>query len=276
MYICLNRGTTGGQLPQETFARLAGGAGFPGCDVDLAYAQKHGIAALGDLFASLDLRFGGWGPALDHRTTPADRAEASSAMAVQAAIAEKLKIDSCATWIMPSSDASFMETWKMHVDGLRPVAQILGEHGLRLGLEFVSPYHLRRKHPNEFISTPGLMLELAHEIGPNVGLLIDSFHCHCSQTPWQQIADLPPQKIVLAHLNDAPNLPPEQLQDSERLLPGDGALDLPAYLNALSSAKYDGPLSLEAFGCVKDLPPTEAARKAWKACRNLITDPAPH
>jgi sugar phosphate isomerase/epimerase len=269
MYICLNRGTTGGGLSQLEFAQLAADAGFQGCDVDLSYAQERGSAALADLFASLKLRFGGWGPALDHRTAPADRREAAARLSAHAAMARQLKIDSCATWIMPSSDSPFLETWKLTAEGLRPVAQILAENGLRFGLEFVSPYHLRRQHKHEFIFTPGLMLELAAEIGPNVGLLVDSFHCHCSHTPWKQIAELPKSSIVLCHLNDVPAVAVEDLKDGERLLPGDGTLDLSAYLNALRHAGYDGPVSLEAFGCVKDLPAPAAAKKAWEACRRL-------
>jgi sugar phosphate isomerase/epimerase len=269
MYVCLNRGTTGGALSQEAFAKLAANAGFQGCDVDLSYGREHGAAALGDLFASLNLRFGGWGPGLTHRTPANHLAEAAASLAAEAAIAKELRIDSCATWIMPSSDLPFMENWKLHVEGLRPAAKILADHGLRFGLEFVAPYHLRRQHAHEFIFTPGLMLELANEIGPNVGLLVDSFHCHCSQTPWRQIAELKRDQIVLAHLNDAPRLPVDQLQDGQRLLPGDGMLDLAAFVTALANAKYDGPVSLEAFGCVKDLPPADAARKAWKACAQL-------
>jgi 2-keto-myo-inositol isomerase len=270
MFICLNRGTTGGGLSQKEFAQFAADAGFQGCDVDFSYVDQHGSAALADLFASLNLRFGGWSPALDHRTGATQRGEATETLKSNAAVAGELHIDSCATWIMPSSDLPFLETWKLTVDGLRPVAQILAEHGLRFGLEFVSPYHLRRQHSHEFIFTPGLMLELAADIGPNVGLLVDSFHCHCSQTPWRQIAELPAGKIVLCHINDAPPLPIEELQDGERLLPGDGVIALGGYLSALREAGYTGPLSLEAFGCVKDLPPREAAAKAWEACRRKL------
>lgn len=270
MYVCLNRGTTGDGLSQPDFAQLASHAGFQGADVDLSYAQQHGSAALADLYASHNLRFGGWGPALNHRVESARRAEAAKTHAAQSAIAAELKIDSCATWIMPSSDLPFMENWKLHVESLRPVAKILADHGLRFGLEFVAPFHLRRQHPHEFISTPGLMLELADSIGPNAGLLVDCIHCHCSQTPWRQVAELPAEKIVLVHLNDVPNVPVEDVQDGQRLLPGDGVLDLAGFFVALKGAGYEGPVSLEAFGCMKDLPPQVAARKAWSACRKVM------
>src|SRR5256885_2265022 len=143
MYVCLNRGTTGGELSLEEFVEIAARAGFAGADVDLGYGQKHGTAALRDLYASHQSRFGGWGPPVDHRTEPGKRRESLENLAAQAKIAKELNIDSCATWIMPSSDRPFLENWAHHVEGLKPVAGVLHDQGLRFGLEFVSPYHLR-------------------------------------------------------------------------------------------------------------------------------------
>ena len=68
------------------------------------------------------------------------------------------------------------------------------------------------------------MLELAADIAPNVGLLLDSFHCHAAGTPWEQIEQIPATKIVHVHLNDAPDVPLHRLDDMKRLLPGEGAL----------------------------------------------------
>jgi sugar phosphate isomerase/epimerase len=274
MYVCLNRGTTGGGLPLEEFVALSADAGFPGCDVDLGYAEQHGPEKLKDLYARHKQKFGGWGPALSHHTDPAKRADAAKTLERQAAHAAKLGIDSCAIWLLPSSKLPFQETWKAHVDGLKPAAKILADHGLRLGLEFVTPYHLRRANPHEFIYTPGLMLELADAIGPNVGLLIDAWHMHHSATPMSQIAQIPAKKIVLCHLNDSPQLPPEEILDSRRLLPGEGVIDLAGFFRNLQEAGYTGPVSLEAFHVVKDLPPKEAAHKAWAACKKMLADVA--
>ncbi len=60
-YVCLNRGTTGGNLSQEDFVKVAAGAGFAGADVDINYGVQHGVAKLADLYATHHLRFGGWG-----------------------------------------------------------------------------------------------------------------------------------------------------------------------------------------------------------------------
>src|SRR5688500_15100967 len=67
MYICLNRATAGASLPFDEFVALAADAGFPGADVELGWARLHSTAALRDLFASRNLRFGGWGVPFDWR-----------------------------------------------------------------------------------------------------------------------------------------------------------------------------------------------------------------
>ncbi len=271
MYVCLNRGTTGGSLPFEQFVQLAADAGFDGVDVELDWTLAKGAAALDDLFRSKKLRFGGWGPGVDHRTEPSKRREGLEKLGQHAKIARELSIDSCATWIMPSSDLPFMQTWRQTVEGLRPVAKVLTDHGLRFGLEFVGPYHLRRMFKHEFIYSPGLMLELAAEIGPNCGLLVDSFHCFNAGMSSKHLSELTGDKIVLCHLNDAPKVPLPEQNDQNRLLPGEGVIDLPAFLAALKTAGYMGPISLETFNAVKDLPPSEAAKRAWAATRKVLT-----
>jgi sugar phosphate isomerase/epimerase len=271
MYVCLNRGTTGGGLPLEQFLELASGAGFAGADVDLSLGVERGAAALPEMYTRRNLRFGGWGPP-DWRGDAGKAKDGLSLLEKQAKVARELKIDSCATWIMPSSDLPFIQNWNFHVERLEPVARSLSEHGLRLGLEFVAPYHLRRKFRHEFIFTPGLMLELADAIGPNVGLLVDCFHCHASGTSYDHLAQIPREKIVLAHLNDCPDVPIDRIQDGERLLPGEGSIDLPAFFAALKKTGYDGPVSLEVFNAdLRAMPPQDAAKKAWSATKKVLS-----
>ena len=273
MYICLNRGTAGGSLPFEQFVQLAAESGFPGCDVDMGYVVQHGTSALRDLFAGRKLRFGGWGPPVDWRAEASKQSDGLTQLKTCAAAARELGIDSCCTWIMPSSQPPFIENWDFHVERLKPVARVLAEQGLRFGLEFVAPYHLRRHFPHEFLFTPGQMLELADAVGPNVGLLVDCFHCHCSGTTWEHLAQIPGKRIVLAHLNDAPKQPVATISDGDRLLPGEGAIDPRAFLGALRTAGYDGPVSLEVFSAqLKTMPPLDAARKAWAACKTLLAN----
>jgi sugar phosphate isomerase/epimerase len=267
MYICLNRATAGASLPFDQFVELAAGAGFGGADVDLGWARRHSLAALRELFASRGLRFGGWGVPFDWRADDESKIRDGLKELEQfAGHARELKIDSCATWIMPSSDRPLIENWNFHVARLRPVARALADQGLRLGLEFVAPYHLRRHFKHEFIFTPGQMLELAADVGDNAGLLVDSFHVHAAGSPWEELSQIPANKIVHVHINDAPPVPVNQLLDAERRLPGEGVLDLNSFLGSLRRAGYNEAASLEVFSDeLKKLDPREAARRAWHA-----------
>jgi sugar phosphate isomerase/epimerase len=271
MHICLNRVTAGGGLPLDQFLDIAAAAGFPGADVDLGYGQAKGAGALGDLYAARKLKLGGWGLPFDWRGDLAKQKEGLDRLAAQAKIAAQLKADSCATWLMPSSDLPLMENWLFHVQRLKPVAAVLEENGLRLGLEFIGPHHHRRRGKHEFLFTPGQMLELAAAIGPNVGLLVDVFHLYTSGSTFDHLAQIPASKIVLAHLNDAPPGSVTSLQDSKRLLPGEGVIDLNAFMDALEKAGYTGPVSLEVFSDeLKKLKPADAANRAGDACRKVL------
>jgi sugar phosphate isomerase/epimerase len=272
MHICLNRATAGGSLPFDAFVNLAADAGFEGADVDLGWARMKSLNALRDLFASRTLRFGGWGVPFDWRgDDEPKRHDGMKDLAQFAGYARDLDIDACATWIMPSSDRAFIDNWRFHLERLKPVARVLADHGLRLGLEFVAPYHLRRHFKHEFIFTPGQMLELAAEVGDNAGLLVDSFHVHAAGSTWEEVSKLPASKIVLVHINDAPDVRLHQLVDSQRLLPGEGVLSLRSFLGSLRTAGYNGPVSLEVFSeALKKLEPREAARRAWTATRTAL------
>jgi sugar phosphate isomerase/epimerase len=105
------------------------------------------------------------------------------------------------------------------------------------------------------------MLAFARECGPNVGLLLDSWHWHHAGATPEDIIAAGRNRIVHVHFNDSPNLPPKQIHDNQRLLPGEGVINLTGFLQALQSIHYKDALSVEVFGRTKDMAP-EAAAKA--------------
>jgi sugar phosphate isomerase/epimerase len=258
-------------LAQDRFVALAADAGFPAADVDLEYAVIHGTAALADLHKNRKVQFGGWGLPFDWRGDESTQKEGLNRLSRHAKAASDLGIDSCATWILPSADLPFLENWKFHVQRLGPVAKVLADHGLRFGMEFVAPYHLRRWKKHEFVFTPGAMLELAADVGKNVGLLVDTYHIHCAAEPLSFLTELPASSIVLVHINDAAPGPIDELNDGKRLYPGDGVIDLAAFLKALKSTGYDGPVSVEILnGELTGGPPEKVARKAWLGISRIM------
>lgn len=273
MYCCLDRGTAGRELSLEQFVQIASDAGFHGADVDLSYGVQRGAAALRKLYADRSLKFGAWGLPDWRGPNPLSDDEMRN-LGHQAKVAAELEIDRCCTYILPSGELPLMENWRFHVNRLGPIARTLADHGLRLGLEFVAPEHLRRRGRHEFIFTPGQMIELADEVGSSAGLLIDSFHCHAAMVGLDQLAGLPAGRIVWVHINDASNVPLSKLRDFERVLPGEGIIDLPGFLSALKQTGYAGGCSLEVFSPqLNALPPASAALRAWRAVRGLFGEP---
>lgn len=82
---------------------------------------------------------------------------------------------------------------------------------------------------------------------PNVGLILDSFHTLAKGVDTDGIRSIPGDKIFHVQLADAPmiemNL--EYWSRHLRTMPGEGDLPLVAFMAAVVSTGYDGPLSLE-------------------------------
>jgi len=84
---------------------------------------------------------------------------------------------------------------------------------------------------------------------PAVGLVLDSFHSLARGIDPESIRRIPGDRIFLVQVADAPRLDMDYLSWSRhfRTLPGQGALDVPAFLAAVAATGYDGYLSLEVF-----------------------------
>jgi len=99
---------------------------------------------------------------------------------------------------------------------------------------------------------------------------LDSFHILSRGSDPARIRDIPSDKIFFLQLADAPYMSMDVLQWSRhhRLFPGQGAWDLPAFLNHVLTAGYTGPLSLEVFNDV--FRQSDPRRTAVDARRSLL------
>ncbi|KAA0140017.1 sugar phosphate isomerase/epimerase [Gimesia chilikensis] len=83
---------------------------------------------------------------------------------------------------------------------------------------------------------------------PAATLVLDPFHVFRGGGSMETIAQLKPEQIAISHFNDAVDtLPRETQMDPDRVLPGDGHLDLVHYCRLLKQIGYEGWLSLELF-----------------------------
>jgi sugar phosphate isomerase/epimerase len=267
MYTCLSPDAIGIKMALPDAIKLAAETGFDGLEFSINEAAdleaQHGVGYVKDLFAGAKLRVGNWGCPVDFRREDAYRADLGNLPRL-AQLAQQLDATCCATWMLPFSDElRFMEHFDLIVGRLRPAAQILADHGIRLGMEFIGPHTLRQEHKFGFISTLDGMMALSGAIGTgNVGLLLDSFHWYTAHGIAQDLAGLRNQDVVLVHLNDGvAGKGPDEQMDLERALPGEtGVINLAAFLREMHAIAYDGPVVVEPFSArLKSLSPHDAA-----------------
>ena len=261
MYLSLNSQLTTGRVGWPDFARLAAKVGYRGTDVMLGSAFREGVTKTRMLLEQLQVR-----PAIidfpvEFRKDEATFAESLKQLADAASFAAAIGCPRMMTYILSSSDTPKDELRKTFKDRFTRSAEILARSNVRLGLEFLGPLHIRKQFKYEFIWKMPEMLAFAKECGPNVGLTLDAWHWHHAGATTDDILAAGKERIVTVHFDDSPDLPPEKIRDNERLMPGEGVINLNGFLQALQKIGYPDALSVEVFGRgLKDMTPEEGAR----------------
>lgn len=121
------------------------------------------------------------------------------------------------------------------------------EVGVGVGLEFLGFA--------KGIHTLGQAVAIAMESGrPDASVVADTYHIHRGGGSFAGAALTSGAAYAVWHINDVPAQPAAaQLQDSDRLYPGDGILPLAQLLKDLWKVGFRGPLSIEIF-----------SREEWK------------
>jgi sugar phosphate isomerase/epimerase len=106
---------------------------------------------------------------------------------------------------------------------------------------------------------------------PDATVVLDPFHMIRGGGDFAALELLRPEQIAISHFNDMPSSPPWNAQcDADRVLPGEGCVDLVRYLSLLAGAGYRGFLSVEVFRAdLWSLDPRAAARRAMDAVRRV-------
>jgi sugar phosphate isomerase/epimerase len=133
------------------------------------------------------------------------------------------------------------DAWSIAVEGLREAAHVAAECGTRISVE---PLRTDGGLDLTLVSTLPETLQLIADIGArNVDIAYDVYHLW--DTP--EVLSLTEQHAAAiggVHVNDWRE-PPRSPGD--RLLPGDGLIDLPALFGALEAGGFDGWYDLEIF-----------------------------
>lgn len=245
----LTKAGLGNLTDDKHFIELAGQYGFQSVDLDAkGLIEKYGLESAKGMLEKNNIVIGAIGLSVEWRKSEEAFTDGLTTLAIEAKAAKELGCTRCCTYILPSTDFKSAGFMSLVVKRLRICAEVLGAYGIRLGLEYVGPHHLRDTWENPFIWTQEETLQLIDAIGlPNVGLLLDSYHWHTTGLTCEDISNLNENQIVHVHINDASDLPVEQLKDNDRLYTGEGVIDLAIFLQSVKKTGYNGPIAQEVL-----------------------------
>jgi 2-keto-myo-inositol isomerase len=133
-----------------------------------------------------------------------------------------------------------LDDYRAAVQNLREAGEIAKQFRMTAMVEFV--------RASSFISTLTTLLKLTREAGhPNLRPMLDCYHFWSGLSKFEDLDLLRPGELAHVHFQDVPDMPRELLDNSTRLIPGDGISPLKQILRKLSEKGYSGPLSVELF-----------------------------
>ncbi|MGA2497390.1 MAG: sugar phosphate isomerase/epimerase family protein [Tepidisphaeraceae bacterium] len=240
--------------------------GFESIEPSAGFLGKLSDAELRDYLDQMRDKKLAWGAAGFPVQFRADDAAFDQSMKSLPDFAKSLQragVTRAATWLSPGHKSlTYADNLRQHAKRLREAAKVLGDSGIRLGLEYVGPKTSWSKSPFPFIHTMAGMKELIAEIGrDNVGFLLDSWHWYTAHETGADLLTLKASDVVLCHLNDAPQgIAVDEQMDGRRDLPcATGVIDLKTFLGSMVKIGYDGPVAAEPFSqTVRSMKPEEA------------------
>jgi sugar phosphate isomerase/epimerase len=265
-YAILSLGRLGFHASFPESVELAIKHGFEGLDPDVNYFASLDDDALKRLLDDLrkrNLKFGAAGLPVEFRKDSETFNDGLKKLPSAAATLQRAGIWRVSTWILPSNnDLTYQQNLRQHADRLRQCAQVLADHGQKLGLEYVSPRTLLRSQKYPFVHTLNEMKKLIAAIGTNnLGIQLDSWHWFNAQETSKDLLTLHNQDVLTVDLNDAPSgLTLDQYQDNSRELPAaTGVIPVKQFLDALVQIGYDGPIQAEPFNAALRAMPVDQA-----------------
>ncbi len=133
------------------------------------------------------------------------------------------------------------ETNEESVRVLNELADIAESYGISIGFEFLG----EAGNSVQTLDHGSKIVNLVDR--ESVGNVMDTYHFYAGGSSFEAIDNLDPKKLFIFHINDAEDLPKDQLNDSKRLYPGLGILPIKEIKEHLDSIGYDGPVSVEIF-----------------------------
>jgi 2-keto-myo-inositol isomerase len=132
------------------------------------------------------------------------------------------------------------DDYKAGVDNLYEAGDVAKQFNMSLRMEFL--------RSSTFIATLPTALKMTRAAAhPNIEPMLDCYHFWSGLNKFEDLDLIRNGEIAHVHLQDVPDLPRELLDNSTRIIPGDGVSPLTRILAKLAEKGYSGPLSVELF-----------------------------
>jgi 2-keto-myo-inositol isomerase len=130
------------------------------------------------------------------------------------------------------------DDYKTGADNMREIGVIAKQFGMTAMIEAT--------RASTFVAALPTMLTMTRAAG-NVAPLLDCYHFWAGPSKLEDLDLIRPGEIGHMHFQDTPDTPRELLEQTTRVIPGDGVAPLVAILRKLSDKGYAGALSVELF-----------------------------
>lgn len=256
----------------EASIDLSAASGFDAITFDIVeatrLADERGISWLKQRFTDAGIAPGYWGLPFQWRD-PAQTAERLPALPHWLEIGQELGCGIVTTGIpWGLDDLPYEENLPIHVDLMRPVADVVKDGDGHLGIEFIGPKTLRDQNRFEFVYSLARLREFTAAVGTgNIGAVLDIWHLYTAGESNADLDQLTPVDVAVVHVNDAPaGIARDEQQDLVRKLPLEtGVLDVVDFMQRLQRIGFEGPVMPEPFSApLNELAahdPLAAARK---------------
>ena len=274
-YTAFVPGSLGVRADQAQSIEMAARHGFESVQPFPGDLLRDGVERHLDALRKHRLKWAAAGLPVQFRTDDAEFEEGLASLPASADILQKAGVDRVGTWLSPAHDTlTYLQNFRRTAGRLRRVAEVLADHGMRLGLEYVGTKRNWTAQRHSFVHTMAETKELIAEIGStNVGFVLDSWHWWTSQETGEDIRTLSGGEVVSADLNDAPlGIEREQQYDNQRELPlATGVINVREFLEALVEVGFDGPVRAEPFSRdLSEMEDEEASRISGQALRRAF------
>ena len=133
-----------------------------------------------------------------------------------------------------------LDDYHAGVDNMREAGEVAKQFNVSLRIEFL--------RASSFISTLTTLLKMTRAAAhPNLAPMLDCYHFWSGLNKLEDLDLIRSSEIGHVHFQDVPDMPRELLDNTTRIIPGDGVSPLVRILRVLAGKGYAGPLSVELF-----------------------------